>query len=150
MESKGRARGIDDVLQFVDLSVAKSPVLPDDARWPVRCSEAENDTFYLWEYASGWYGSTDGRHTYNVPREQIRKWRARYLVMRDEIFRTVVTQDYRNLPDLMQWSVISRVLPAFGIYWTPTGELREAMKKHYQEQEHYVQADGSILQGWLK
>ena len=135
---------IDDVLQFVDLDIAYSPVYPDDASMPVTVQKCANGTYIAYEYSTSYPGTTDGRHTFGIDEKTIRKWRARFLVMRDEIFRTVVEDDYRNLPELYRHSVKMRVLPAFKIFWTPEGGLREAFIKHYRENAVYVQSDGSI------
>lgn len=136
---------IDDVLEFVDLEIEHTPVLPGDIWTPKQTALTENGSYYVYDWTYGYGSYTDGRHTWNVEARTIREWRARFLVMRDEIFRTVVTGDYRNLPDLARYSVMRQVLPRFGIFWTPEGDLREAIAKHYREAEKYRYADGSIL-----
>ena len=135
---------VDDVLQFVDLDIAYSPVYPEDASMPVTVQKCNDGSYIAYDYSLPYNYRTDGRHTFGIDEKMIRRWRARFLVMRDEIFRTVVEDDYSNLPELARHSVKMSVLPAFRIFWTPEGGLREAIVKHYRNRASYVQADGSI------
>jgi hypothetical protein len=133
---------IKDVLEFVDLSIAFSPVLPPDCEMPCRVSECEDGTFIVYDYAESPWNRTknDGRHTWGVSRETIKQWRARFLVTRDEIWRTVICGDYSNFPNLGRHSVKCQVLPAFGIHWVPGDDLRAMLAKQYGMRH----ADGSI------
>jgi len=130
---------ISHVLEFVDLSVSISPVLPPDCAFPCQVTECENGTFMVYDYANHSHPN-DGRHSWGVSREEIRKWRARYLVTRDEIWRTVICDDYSNFPDLARHSTRCRVLPAFGIEFVPTGGVKEMLAKNLGMRH----ADGSI------
>jgi len=133
---------IKDVLEFVDLSIAFSPVLPPDCDLPCRVSECEDGTFIVYDYAESPWNRTksDGRHTWGVSLDTIKQWRARFLVTRDEIWRSVSCEDYSNFPDLHRHSVQCRILPAFEIHWVPGDDLKAMLAKQYGMRH----ADGSI------
>ncbi len=134
------------VYEAVDLDIAHSPILPPNMPLPLPAVK-QTDGRYTVDGLRSWFGGGWSPDTFNVPAEEIRLWRARYLIMRDLIYHALVTEVYRYVPwyDLCHYPTRERVLGAFfpGGVFIP-GKDNPLRKGFDPEKPPHVFADGSI------
>jgi hypothetical protein len=82
------------IVEAVDLAVCCSLVLPPYRYQPCAAVLQENGRYTI-DGLSSLFGGSWLPDTFNVPAEELRLWRARFLICRDALYHALVTRDYQ-------------------------------------------------------